>query len=458
MKSKFLAFPIIGILLLLTLTTPVQYYSSELTTRATTSSSSTRTDFIRNNTITFAADKGYATVIKTPTLEEYFDEYGRAVTLPAGYSKIKKELGLITYLDESGAPVVINNGYDSIHRTYTEDGQADTDTYYIGETQVERKGGYWGYRRVYEDGKVAEIQYLDQDGELVLNSSGYAVIKRSYTETGRTDMYFGINGEPVGGTLGQYGVYKELDDEGRTIQTTYLDAQGHPLNTTRGYATIKTSYEKGLTRQYYDAEGKPVTVGSSQYGTQRVNGQKIYLDEDGEPVFRLDNFLHRHLVLVAVFGLVLSFVAVMLRGRGRTGFIVLYIAFIAFMTLYYRDARDSRGQFELFWSYRQFFSSIPLRGEILKNIWLFVPLGAALVRVRNGWLWAIGLSVVIEIVQYVTGLGLAEFDDVISNGLGAAVGFGFGYVLEPVVKRFKRTRKKRTDEGTMREMRERNRV
>ena len=421
------------LLLFLTLTTPVQYYSSELTTQTTTTTASTHTDYIRNNTITFAADKGYATVIKSDSLEEYFDEKGKPVMLPAGYSKVQKSPGLITYLDDSGAPVVINNGYDSIHRTYTEDGLADTDTYYIGETQVERKGGYWGYRRVYQNGTVTEIQYLDIEGSLTLNSSGYAVIKRSYTDTGRTDMYFGTDGEPVAASLGQYGVYKEFDGEERTIQTTYLDAQGHPLNTTREYATIRTSYEYGVTRQYYDAEGKPVTVGSYQYGTQRINGQKIYLDEDGEPIMRLDNFLHRHLVLVAVFGVLLSIVAVMLKGRARIAFLVLYIVFIFLMTLYYREARDQRGQFELFWSYRQFFSSISLRGEILKNIWLFVPLGAAASGWKSGWLWAVGLSVVIEIVQYVTGLGLCEFDDVISNGLGAAVGFGFGFALEPLV-------------------------
>lgn len=29
-----------------------------------------------------------------------------------------------------------------------------------------------------------------------------------------------------------------------------------------------------------------------------------------------------------------------------------------------------------------------------------------------------GVSVVVELVQYVTGLGFAELDDVISNGLG----------------------------------------
>ena len=155
----------------------------------------------------------------------------------------------------------------------------------------------------------------------------------------------------------------------------------------------------------------------------------------GEPLARVDVFLHGHLLFVAVAGAVATVVAVVLRGRWKAGFAVLYVGFILFMTLWYRTPRDPHGQFELFWSYRQFFSSASLREEILKNIWLFVPLGAALSERRYGWLCAVGLSVAIEAIQYVTGLGLAEFDDVVSNGLGAAIGFGLGVALMTVVGR-----------------------
>ena len=59
-------------------------------------------------------------------------------------------------------------------------------------------------------------------------------------------------------------------------------------------------------------------------------------------------------------------------------------------------------------------------------IWLFVPSGAALFRPEHcfGWLWAIALSILIETVQSLTGIGLCEIDDVISNGIGAMIGYG----------------------------------
>ena len=52
--------------------------------------------------------------------------------------------------------------------------------------------------------------------------------------------------------------------------------------------------------------------------------------------------------------------------------------------------------------------------EIIYNILLFVPLGGILERLRctKPVLFCIFLSIAIEIIQYLTGLGLAEFDDV----------------------------------------------
>lgn len=83
----------------------------------------------------------------------------------------------------------------------------------------------------------------------------------------------------------------------------------------------------------------------------------------------------------------------------------------------------SHFQPELFWSWRQW---IVQRNQILTNVVMFVPVG-----VIAGWLWrwkglwiAAGLSLLIEVLQLVSGRGLCEFDDVIHNCLGAAIGIG----------------------------------
>ena len=66
------------------------------------------------------------------------------------------------------------------------------------------------------------------------------------------------------------------------------------------------------------------------------------------------------------------------------------------------------------------------QNQILANIIMFVPVG-----VLVGWIWrwrglwvAAGLSVGIEILQLITARGLCEFDDVIHNMVGAAIGVG----------------------------------
>lgn len=76
---------------------------------------------------------------------------------------------------------------------------------------------------------------------------------------------------------------------------------------------------------------------------------------------------------------------------------------------------------ELFWSWRVWNVQ---RGQIIANVIMFAPVG-----VLVGWIWrwrgmwaAAGLSIFIEILQLITARGLCEFDDVIHNIIGAAIG------------------------------------
>ena len=55
------------------------------------------------------------------------------------------------------------------------------------------------------------------------------------------------------------------------------------------------------------------------------------------------------------------------------------------------------------------------------DIWLFVPLGTGLCKVyQKKWVLLIPfiMSVAIEMTQYITGLGIAELDDVFGNTVG----------------------------------------
>ncbi|MBO6309727.1 MAG: VanZ family protein [Oribacterium sp.] len=410
--------------------------STELSEEETSTDDYVRIDYLDSEgNISFARDKGYATVIKTKkdghvVLEQYFDEKGKLTVLPAGYAQISRayEGGLnteIIYLDPGNEPVVVSDGYDTIRRTYTDAGKADIDTYWIGDEQVERKQGYWQYQRVYDKAnRICALQYLGQDGELVKNTSGYALIRCSYIDSATIDMYFDEDLQPAVSTLGQYGKMTETVDG--TTTTTYLDAAGKPENTNRGYAVVKS---EGTRTLYYDKDGNPVTIGRGQFGIEKVNGQNVYLDANGEQMIRIDNVLNTRPYLVLIFGVLMTMIAILVRGKVKVVFLICYIIFIGIMTIAFRESGNRRAVFELFKSYKEFMISPTTRQDILNNVWLFVPLGAALYDSGRPfrWLWAFALSIAIEVVQYFTGIGVCEFDDVFSNGLGALIGYVAAY-------------------------------
>lgn len=427
--------------------------SYRLTTQKTKDGNVTRVDYVDEaGNITFATDKHYATIVKTyedghMVLAQYYDADGEPAVQPLGYCALARhynEEGLvdvIRYLDAWGEPVTTSAGYNSVHRTYTE-GLADTDTYYIDDVQVQHKDGYYGFRRTYnENGQIEELWYLDQDGELTLNKDGYAKIARSYNDDGRItyQYYYDASGAPATLASGYCGVYREYDEFGKITRISYLDAEGNPTNIDKGYAKVEQSYAYDGTVasvRYFNAEGEPVSAGKGQYGVDYTNGVGTYVDEEGEPILRIDTFLNTHPLVVLIAGLALCVAAAVMGRNGKLAFLIAYILFIVVMTVLFREKGNVRYQLEVFWSYGQFLTSRALRQEIIHNIWLFVPLGALLYDPSHPhrWIWAVGLSVLIEVVQLVFGIGLCEFDDVISNGLGAVLGYGFAEEVHYVIQ------------------------
>jgi len=429
--------------------------TSSSTTAGENGKSVTTTAYVNDKgSVVVASDKGYAMQRVTKDgeghtlMEEYLDESGALIALSSGYAAVSYTLtdGLATeihYLDEQMQPVVISTGYSSIHRTYTDKKLADTDTYFIHtsdgkEAQVTRKEGYAAYSRIYNEKKQAiMLEYRDLQGSLVDITSGYARRIRSFNEAGKVceELYYDASGQPAILSLGQSGYRREYDDEGRTIETTYIGPNGAPINTTRGYSTIKTSYpsDGSTITQYYDVDGHPVTGGNSQYGVLDTGEQRIYLNEDGEIVHRLDNVLMRHPVWVLVIGTVLTVLSLFLRGRVRWVFLFAYLLFIVYMTMYYREPQGSRNRLELFYSYRRMLTDDGLRQQVINNILLFIPLGTILSNLISSKLptgkatiisvlICMGCSVVIEAIQWKFGIGLAEVDDLISNTLGGTIG------------------------------------
>ena len=210
-----------------------------------------------------------------------------------------------------------------------------------------------------------------------------------------------------------------------------------------GYAAVKKTYnEDGSldTDMYYGLDGEPIALKHGQYGTKHEDGKTIKLDREGQPIFNLISYLHSHPYFVLAAGFLLCFLAVFLPKPLKIIFMLLYIAFIVNMTLLFRESGESHGVFEFFWSYRQFFSNRYYATEILQNIWLFVPFGAVMYSVSKNRILILApfvLSLIIELIQLVFGLGAFEFDDIISNTIGGLLGFLIAYLLSGLFRKKK---------------------
>ena len=139
----------------------------------------------------------------------------------------------------------------------------------------------------------------------------------------------------------------------------------------------------------------------------------------------VDNLLNGFPCLVVFFGGVVCLLILILPKRLSVFLIAAYIAFILYETLMFRESGDARANFVLFSYAGKFLKEQSVRVGVINNIWLFIPLGTGLYRCfQKKWILLIpfGMSVAIETTQYITGLGIAEFDDVFGNTMGGWIG------------------------------------
>lgn len=427
-----------------------QYHSSQLKKIIATSENEERTDYVDSNgQITIAANLGYATIVVSKTensrLEQYFDDKGEPISRYNGYYALLQEYDdkgnntRTTYLDINGEPMIMANGYAIELKEYNENRQAVSVKYYDtkGNPILTPSYGYGKINEYNEYGKIVRITHINATGAPMMTKQGYASITRNYytsdgPDNGRveSEFYFDDIGDPVSLSLGQFGVHKEYDENGREAVLTYLDAAGEPIVTNKGYTTIVRTYHANgsiTSERYYDLKGNPFSLSEGQYGFSVENGQTIYLNQAGKETFNLKNLLYNQSWLVIVLAMIAVFLAALSDKRWNFFFLVVYIVAIAYFTLMFRESEDGGINLTLFWSYRDIIADSKTRADILKNIWLFIPLGAILYRLYPNeviLLIPVMISILIEVIQFITSTGFCEFDDVISNSLGGIIGFG----------------------------------
>lgn len=361
------------------------YTASELSIRETVDGSVISTSHVNpDGVITDAIDMGYATVCRMQddddrvVEERYLDANGYPVARYENFHGLSYEYDetstMITYLDVEGNPIIRSDGYSTIVRTQV-DGRAYDDFFYdLNGQQVQCSGGYYGLRRGYNaEGQNISLAFLDKDGHTVRTSSGYAI------KTYQRDM----NGNVVG-------------------------------------------------KQYFDTDGNPKALSKGQYGIKRSGKANILLDRNGNVMPCVDNLLNGFPCMVVVLGCVVCLLMIALPKSLSVVRTVVYIAFILYETLMLRESGDARTNFVLFSYAGKFLKEQSVRVGDINNIWLLIPLGTGLYRwFQKKWVLLIPfvMSVAIETTQYITGLGIAEFDDVFGNTMGGWIGILVAYII-----------------------------
>ncbi len=433
------------------------YHSSQLEKEIIPDGNTERTDYVDNNgRITIAADLGYASKVVTYSdkfeTEQYFDDQGKPISRYLGYYGLLREYDntgkviRIKYLDNDGNPVEMWYGYAIEEYEYNEEGHIQITRYYDTEGFPVSTSAY-GFGRINEydaNHKVIRIVFIDESGMPMMTKQGCAIIRRNYYRSGESDsgrveseLYFNEKDIPISLSLGQYGVHKEYDEFGREIVLTYLDAEGKPTKTNKGYTTIKRTYQTDntiATERYFDLDGKPFAMPDGQYGIKKENGQVIYLDENGSETFSIRRLLYNHSWIVVLLALFVVMLSALTGRKQNVVFLILYIATIVYMTLLFRESGAM--PFSVFLRYyKRIFADSNARADIIKNIWLFIPLGAVLYRMRPKVtiiFIPIILSILIEGIQLITKTGTCELDDIISNSLGGLIGFYMGKLAEDI--------------------------
>ena len=425
------------------------YTFSELSIRETVDGSVTSTSYVNpDGAITDAIDMGYATVCRMQddngrvVEERYLDANGDPVARYEDYYGLSYEYDetsmVITYLDAEGNPIILSDGYSIIVRTQV-GGRASDDFYYdLNGQQVQCSGGYYGLHREYNsEGQSTSLTFLDKDGHAVSTSSGYAIktYQRDMDGTIVGEQYFDTEGNPVRSLLGQYGELYQRNEQGYIGQITYLDADGNPAPTNAGYTILKRTYHRDGTvdtDMYFDANGNPKALSKGQYGIKRSGKVNLLLDRNGNAMPCVDNLLNGFPCMVVVFGCVICLLMIVLPKSLSVVLTIVYVAFILYETLMFRETGDARTNFVLFSYADRFFTEQSVRVGVINNIWLFIPLGTGVHRnIRKKWVLLIPLllSIAIETTQYITGLGIAEFDDVFGNTLGGWIGIVIAYMV-----------------------------
>lgn len=139
--------------------------------------------------------------------------------------------------------------------------------------------------------------YDSIEGYLVYKVEGVPFHKRTYNEKRQTIsvMYLDENGNPMLNSKGYAGIAYEYDKVGNRIKEIYLDSDGRRKTLDSGYAAIARTYtafaKKVASIKYLDENDAPVLYRGRYETRNTYNADKLletesYYDQNGAPMIR----------------------------------------------------------------------------------------------------------------------------------------------------------------------------
>ena len=156
-----------------------------------------------------------------------------------------------TWLDQNGSPMLNEAGYASIFYDYDLSNSETVEIkyqYYQGAdgTRKAANNGAWGISTLYYPvTHVYEVTYIDQDGNPVTTTDGYASYEYETDDRGNVtwEGYYDAYGRAVNCTNGYASVERGYDEEGRLISERYLDSYNKLINNKEGVAGWNGYYD-----------------------------------------------------------------------------------------------------------------------------------------------------------------------------------------------------------------------
>lgn len=155
-------------------------------------------------------------------------------------------------------------GVAHIQKEYDDIGNLVKESYYNNDgPAVYKNYGYAAYEQSFQNGKVVEIKYLDENGDPVINSEeGCAIIRYQYDEFWQcaSALFYKTDGGPLVVSNKYYcaGFLYEYDEMGNRTDRRYVDTEGNNMiRRDLGYAHVHSEYDEcgnNTGASYYDTD------------------------------------------------------------------------------------------------------------------------------------------------------------------------------------------------------------